>query len=672
MAAAVSPTLHAAAALLCFAWIGLILGIGRRWLALPHAVACLAAAGWAATFALAPEAPWPAVAEALRNGTWVGVLVWLSLSFGDVRARPIAWRFAAAGGIICALAIAAAALDLSGHPNLGSPALLAPVSLALLVMMAAENLYRNSEDAVRWHVILPCIGLAGLAGFDVVLHVDAALSNAYSGGLLDSRAVLTVITMPLLAVGAARGRRWKRSPPITRPVVFHGATLIIAGTFLVGVGAVGEAFRRSGVEWGRTAQPSLLAGALLVLVVAASSRSIRSHARRLLVDQFFAARFDYRREWLRCVATLSAHGADAQGRAVIALADPVDSPGGVLLLQDPGQSTLRWAGSWNMPETPIHLPADHAMLASMRGGAWVTTTIPEDVRVAYGPLWLAVPLLHHREGLFGAVILAPPRAPFKMDGEAFDLLRVVGREVAMFLAERRAAERLNDQRRLQEYASRFAFVAHDVKTVGHQLSMLLTNAQDHMDDPEFQQDMLLTVDASAKRIGTLIARLRQPGEAEPAVGEASPVTQPLERLRAMLPAIAHPVELRNEEELADCLLGIAPDSFDSALRHLLDNAAEASPAGIPVRIGAHRDNGRLTIDIIDRGEGMTAEFVRDTLFRPLVSGKPGGSGIGAWQARDLLRNAGGDLVALSQPGTGTTMRLTLPCAVAGTGEAIAA
>lgn len=669
--AAASPTLHAAAALLCFAWIGLIMGIGRRWLALPHALACFAAAGWAAAVALFPDPPWPAVAEALRNGAWVLILVWLSLSFGDVRARPIAWRFAAAGALACAAAIGAAMLEFTGLPNLGSPALLAPLSLALLVLMAAENLYRNSEDAVRWHVILPCIALGGLAGFDVVLHVDAALSNAYSNGLLDSRAVLTAVTMPLLAVGAARGRRWKRSPPVTRPVVFHGATLIIAGTFLVGVGAVGEAFRRSGVDWGRTAQPSLLAGAVLVLLVAASSRSIRSHARRVLVDQFFAARFDYRREWLRCVATLSAHGADAQGRAIIALADPVDSPAGILLLQEPGQSALRWAGSWNMPETPFHLPADHPLLGTMRGGAWVTTTIPPDLTSAYGPLWLAVPLLHHREGLFGAVVLAPPRAPFRLDGEAFDLLRVVGREVAMFLAERRAAERLSDGRRLQEYASRFAFVAHDVKTVGHQLSMLLTNAQDHMDDPEFQRDMLLTVGASAQRIGTLIARLRQPEETAQAE-EAAPVTEPLERLRAMLPAIAHPVVLQDEDELADCLLGIAPDSFDSALRHLLDNAAEASPAGVPVRIAARRDGGRLTLDIVDAGEGMTAEFVRDTLFRPLVSGKPGGSGIGAWQARDLLRNAGGDLVALSQPGVGTTMRLTLPCVEPGQGKAIAA
>jgi signal transduction histidine kinase len=57
---------------------------------------------------------------------------------------------------------------------------------------------------------------------------------------------------------------------------------------------------------------------------------------------------------------------------------------------------------------------------------------------------------------------------------------------------------------------------------------------------------------------------------------------------------------------------------------------------------------------------MTAEFVRDSLFRPLSTSKPQGSGIGAWQSRELLREAGGDLTVLTRPGVGTTMRMALP------------
>jgi signal transduction histidine kinase len=117
---------------------------------------------------------------------------------------------------------------------------------------------------------------------------------------------------------------------------------------------------------------------------------------------------------------------------------------------------------------------------------------------------------------------------------------------------------------------------------------------------------------------------------------------------------------------------ISADRFDAAVTHLLDNAVEASPPGEPVRVTVREVAGRVEVDIVDRGPGMTAEFIRDELFRPLSTSKPQGSGIGAWQARELLREAGGELTVLSRPGAGTTMRLVIPLAPAATSEAIPA
>jgi signal transduction histidine kinase len=203
--------------------------------------------------------------------------------------------------------------------------------------------------------------------------------------------------------------------------------------------------------------------------------------------------------------------------------------------------------------------------------------------------------------------------------------------------------------------------------------MLHANAAHHMDDPEFRADMLTTVGAAAARISTLVARLRHPEAEEEAARVA-----PLERLRAIAAGLGHAVEIR-DQGAAQCRLPIAPGRFDAALRHLLDNAAEASPPDAPVRVTLRQEQMQLVLDITDCGPGMSAEFVRDTLFRPLVSGRPDGNGIGAWQARDLLRGAGGDLAVISAPGAGTTMRVTLPCEprpdsvqVAGPAQVIAA
>ena len=116
--------------------------------------------------------------------------------------------------------------------------------------------------------------------------------------------------------------------------------------------------------------------------------------------------------------------------------------------------------------------------------------------------------LNHQGNLIGFVVLARSRAQFKLDREVFDLLRIIGREVASRVAEQLAAQVLSQTQQLREYSQRFAFVIHDIKNVSGQLSMLLTNAEVHADNPEFQRDMLATVRASVGKITRLLTRLQ--------------------------------------------------------------------------------------------------------------------------------------------------------------------
>jgi signal transduction histidine kinase len=56
---------------------------------------------------------------------------------------------------------------------------------------------------------------------------------------------------------------------------------------------------------------------------------------------------------------------------------------------------------------------------------------------------------------------------------------------------------------------------------------------------------------------------------------------------------------------------------------------------------------------------MDAAFIRDELFRPLATTKKSGSGLGAYQARELVRGMGGQLEVKSAPGAGATFRVVL-------------
>ena len=60
---------------------------------------------------------------------------------------------------------------------------------------------------------------------------------------------------------------------------------------------------------------------------------------------------------------------------------------------------------------------------------------------------------------------------------------------------------------------------------------------------------------------------------------------------------------------------------------------------------------------------MDPEFIRDHLFKPFDSTKGvKGMGIGAYQIRETIRSAGGDVEVSSEPGNGTILRMKLPVA----------
>ncbi len=57
---------------------------------------------------------------------------------------------------------------------------------------------------------------------------------------------------------------------------------------------------------------------------------------------------------------------------------------------------------------------------------------------------------------------------------------------------------------------------------------------------------------------------------------------------------------------------------------------------------------------------MTQQFIKEELFRPLKTTKRGGSGLGAFQIRELMRALNGDVTVESQVGEGTEVTLSLP------------
>jgi putative PEP-CTERM system histidine kinase len=273
--------------------------------------------------------------------------------------------------------------------------------------------------------------------------------------------------------------------------------------------------------------------------------------------------------------------------------------------------------------------------------------------------WALVPLIHF-ERLVGLVVLARPSVARQLDWEDFDLLRVVGQQVASYLAEHAGQEALAESSRFDDFHRRIAFVMHDIKNLASQLSLLARNAELHADKPAFRDDMLVTLRNSADKLNTLLARLSRYG--------ASAIDK-LERVpaNAVAQAVMQRFRAGHTVVLGDCLEAAVianREALEQVLVHLIQNAIDASAPNRPVFLNLAADGVHARFDVIDSGSGMSPEFVRTKLFKPFVSSKPAGFGIGAFEARELVIAMRGRLEVESREGLGSRFTIRLPLASA--------
>jgi len=167
--------------------------------------------------------------------------------------------------------------------------------------------------------------------------------------------------------------------------------------------------------------------------------------------------------------------------------------------------------------------------------------------------------------------------------------------------------------------------------------------------------MVATLKGSVGKMNDLLARLSPHAAARVNRVETQP-------LRPILSAVIsakrrdHDIRLLGDTSLS---ARIDAAALEQAVGHLLQNAVDASPAAEPVTVRVSQVGDSVSIAITDCGTGMDSDFVRNRLFEPFVSTKPGGFGIGSYEAQSLIQAMGGRLNVDSRPRRGTTFTILL-------------
>ena len=647
----------------------------QTWVALAFCLTALwAATGWlhARDGSMEPLRWLVDFFDAGRYFAWIGLLGAMlkpaphgggSAAYFVVR---VAWGLALAVVVLRALAPG----QVDGLTELARYAHMAAMGLAVCSLILLEQVYRNVTEDSRWNVKPLCLGLAGAFVFDLYMHSQSVLFGRLDMDAQNVRGIVHALVAPLLLLSVTRRRDWFAKIRISRQVAFHSATLLLAGAYLVFISAVGYYVRFFGGEWGKALQVALIFGALIVLMTLTMSGSVRSRLRVFLGKNFFRYRYDYREEWLRFTQTLSAQTSpQALGEQVIhGLADMLESPGGALWLVTPDGKEFHQVARWNLATVPEREPAESSWVRFLATNGWVINleeyrSFPRryaDLRLpawlaSLEQAWLAVPL-SAPQGLIGFVVLASARTAVDVNWEINDLLKTAGRQAASYLAQMQATEALLEARKFDAFNRMSAFVVHDLKNIITQLSLMMKNAKRLAGNPEFQQDMLMTVENSLDRMRQMMLQLR---EGATPVGAAHGVdlvelVRRIEKVaadrgRSLDVQIVEAVQTRGHADRLERILG-----------HMVQNAFDATDPSGRVWIELSRASGQARVLVGDTGQGMSEEFIRERLFKPFQSTKQAGMGIGAYESYQYVQELGGRMLVESQPGSGTRITILLP------------
>lgn len=584
-------------------------------------------------------------------------------------------RLRLATGLIAALT-AVTILLIGAHVVTGFGPGRLTVALGLGISIAGlsltETLYRGYHSAERWGVKFLCLATGGLFAYDTFLYGEGLLFGVLDPAFLEVRGLAQAVVAPFFAINIHRSEARHFALGLSQRLVFGSTVLLGAGLYLVLMAASAYYLRSVGGAWGSAVQSVFLFTAVLLLAVLLLSGSFRARLRRFLSHHVLRDKYDYRGEWLRFSERLARAGSGEpfDRRIVRALADIVDSPAGALW--SVSETHFPIAAGWNV--SPASL-ADLDVPALVdyfeeRDQVWEISkpdAFPKEAPEACHELvktlraipdaWVLIPL-KHQEHLVGLLLLTRPRSGQSLSPEDSELLQIASHQAAGYLSEQRNARALAEAREFERFNQRYAFITHDIKNLVSQLSLMVRNAQKYGDRPEFQQDMLATVQSAVERMNNLMERMKSEPDAE--TSDAVAVKPLIDKLIGEQSLGNVSVQIECPEELLPLQVRADSRRVDTILRHLFQNALEASGEDGRIVIGVRREGNSAVIEVRDSGRGMDLEFIQSELFRPFRSTKRGGMGIGAFQCRTYARELGGDLEAISSVGAGTTMRVTLP------------
>ncbi len=629
------------------------------------------------------------IVKSFVPAAWLGFS--LTYSRGDYRESLARWRIPLA--IIALLPIG---LSLGFHQQLLQLAPAGPadegvqlrfgamakaLNVVLLValvwiLMNLEQTFRSAVGTMRWRIKFVVLGLAVIFGAHLYVRSQALLFSAYDMHWSGVESSALLIGCVVLAVAYVRTGFAEIDVYPSRAVLGSSLTALLVGGYLFVVGVLANIVRRfGGVESFQLAAFIALLGMAGLALLLLSDR-LRQRIHGFIGRHFGRAQHDSVRIWTefsrRLANVKDQAGLCAASTRLVSEAFEVLSVS-IWLLDDQKEQLIGAASTAPQPGEAIAAnplaAASNSVAAGLRARSrpfdlekvdepWArelrrlnATTFPNG-----GNRW-CVPLRAGEQSL-GALVLADRVNGASYTDEELHLLQCIADQVTSVLLNLRLANEVARAREMEAFRTMSAFFVHDLKNTASSLNLMLKNLPVHFDDPAFREDALRGIANTARRIDTMIARLsalRQRPAFHPVEADLNQlVSEVLDRLDGR-----QHVELTKELQPLPRMLADR-EQIQSVVTNLVLNAREALGPGGRIHVCTEQIGGSVVLTVTDNGCGMSEAFLKDSLFRPFQSTKKEGLGIGMFQSRMIVEAHGGSIRVESEPGKGSTFRVSLP------------
>jgi putative PEP-CTERM system histidine kinase len=541
--------------------------------------------------------------------------------------------------------------------------------LSVLSLSTTEQLYRNSKFSRLARIL--SLSLGCLFIFDIYFFSHTLIFGNIDEALWTSRGIVNALSGLLMVIGIitlSKQNNPSAGLSISRPIIFYTTTLTVAGVFMGLMATGGYYVQTYGGKWGTVLQTAFIFGTLLVLGTALISERVRARLNVWINKNFFHHKYDYRVEWLKLIDNLSRplENQTAYEKAIVAMTTPFRCQGGALWIRQGNNYINAAASALDIRDNQTAIAVDSTFIQYISEQEWVLVSneiIEDKLEISPPPwlaqikdLWLIVPLINEYN-LVGFMALSKP-----LDGDSIitwedlDLLKTIGKQIANYIERHESAEELAQAKQFDAFNKLTAFIIHDLKNLIAQQALVVVNAEKHKENPAFFEDAIKTIDNSVTRMNTLLKKLQQNEPSEYRnVHLQKALIEAVKKCKDSAPKPA----LRMPEE--PVYVSADPDRLIMTITHLIRNAQEAtSPTGfVDVTLENHETSAIITVE--DNGSGMSAEFIRNNLFKPFTTTKSGkGMGIGAFQVKEFVASLGGELTVKSTENLGSTFTITLP------------